>query len=369
MRDRQALAVAGRAGTAPGRSRRRRARRIAALQSWRSHQTRSPAWTRTDAAPLEPSIAVDEEEPVDGLDRRLPAETPLTDCTKPPPKRVATLALRCSSRMTVSSPSVCGVAPSAPRRACRSPSVTVRRDARGDSPAPRPQPAAAVASAARSARRWRSSRRRTRPGCGFARAGRRRCPRRRSLEVEHVAAAAERLGQQVGPVGLGADREPRAAPRAAALHVRRTAARAAERRAAARRRCGQAQLHVLQARRVGSLVPCELARAVALAEVLVLGDRLDEAVRRLLVGVPQRPSSPLWTHGGRRRRRCCVVAAGRRRRRRARRPRSVALRMLPSCVARSPVARVQRDRSDAVGVRWSRRRQRRPAPAGDRRAA
>src|SRR3954452_3443328 len=70
--------------------------------------------------------------------------------TKPPPKRVVTLALRCSRRMTVSEPDTFGVASSCCLREPKS-CVTVRRVCDGALPAPAPQPAGSAASAPRSA--------------------------------------------------------------------------------------------------------------------------------------------------------------------------------------------------------------------------
>src|SRR3954453_11828644 len=70
--------------------------------------------------------------------------------TKPPPKRVVTLALRCSRRMTVSEPDTFGVASSCCLREPKS-CVTVRRVCDGALPAPAPQPASSAASAPRSA--------------------------------------------------------------------------------------------------------------------------------------------------------------------------------------------------------------------------
>src|SRR3954462_8318513 len=71
-------------------------------------------------------------------------------CTKPPPKRVVTFALRWSRRMTVSEPETFGASRS---RCAREPKscVTVRRVTPGALPAPAPQPASGAASAPRSA--------------------------------------------------------------------------------------------------------------------------------------------------------------------------------------------------------------------------
>src|SRR4051812_5556384 len=73
-------------------------------------------------------------------------------CTKPPPKRVVTLALRSSRRMTVSWPETFGAVNARPAREPKS-CVTVSRVSAGALPAPAPHPASGAASAPRSATR------------------------------------------------------------------------------------------------------------------------------------------------------------------------------------------------------------------------
>src|SRR3954469_5862293 len=134
-------------------------------------------------------------------------------CTKPPPKRVVTLALRWSRRMTVSEPDTLGASS---RRSVRAPKscVTVSRVPAGFWPAPGPQPAAAAASTTRSAHDT-ARRRRPRvladvehtavaapPGGGVAVEG-----LVDGLDIEHVVPAAEPIGQQVLDRGAVADRE------------------------------------------------------------------------------------------------------------------------------------------------------------------
>src|SRR3954471_21796197 len=71
-------------------------------------------------------------------------------CTNPPPKRVVTLALRSSRRMTVSWPETFGAVNTRPAREPKS-CVTVSRVPAGALPAPAPHPASGAASAPRSA--------------------------------------------------------------------------------------------------------------------------------------------------------------------------------------------------------------------------
>src|SRR5215211_4393492 len=142
-------------------------------------------------------------------------------CTNPPPKRVVTFALRCSSRMTVSEPETSGASR---RRSARTPKswVTVSRVPAGFSPAPAPQPADSAASAPRSAS---SAAGRRRPGLAnvedtavataLAHAVAVERPVDRH-DVEHVMAARQLLREQVVDRAAVADREeePAAALRA-----------------------------------------------------------------------------------------------------------------------------------------------------------
>src|SRR3954466_6412888 len=98
-------------------------------------------------------------------------------CTKPPPKRVVTLALRSSRRMTVSWPETFGAVNTRPAREPKS-CVTVSRVPAGALPAPAPHPASAAASAPRSAT------------SAAGRIDRVRSVRRVLANVEHTAVAA-----------------------------------------------------------------------------------------------------------------------------------------------------------------------------------
>src|SRR5919202_2450921 len=171
--------------------------------------------------------------------------------TKPPPKRVVTFALRCSSRITVSWPDTLGAAKTRWAREPKS-CVTVSCVPAGALPAPAPHPASGAASAPRSA---------------ASAAG--RIDRRRSvlvvlanvedtavaaplphgvaveglvdrLDVEHVVAAAEALRQQEREVGAVAHREEEPA---AALRADEPVAAPAEREAAVADPPGEPQLH------------------------------------------------------------------------------------------------------------------------------
>src|SRR4051794_6532804 len=161
-------------------------------------------------------------------------------CTKPPPKRVVTLALRSSRRMTVSWPETFGAVNTRPAREPKS-CVTVSRVPAGALPAPAPHPASGAASAPRSARsaagridRFRTLRRvlanveHTAVAAplpdGVAVEG-----LVDRLDVEHVMAAAEALRQQEREVAARRDREEEPA---AALRADEPVAPAAEREAA-----------------------------------------------------------------------------------------------------------------------------------------
>src|SRR4051794_17904367 len=140
-------------------------------------------------------------------------------CTKPPPKRVVTFALRWSMRMTVSEPDTLGASSS---RCAREPKscVTVSCVFDGALPAPAPQPAGSATNAPRSAS---SAARRTALAnvedtavatpLAHGVAVERLVDR---LGIEDVVPARQPLGQQVGEVGAVADgeEEPPAAVRA-----------------------------------------------------------------------------------------------------------------------------------------------------------
>ena len=138
---------------------------------------------------------------------------PSIDCTKPPPKRVVTFALRCSSRITVSDAADLGRRRRARAAASPKPSVTVSARRVGSPPAPTPQPPAPQRAARTQERRPRAvlARRRNttrlRPRCE------RRCralpARSVDLDVEHVAAAcqARRAAGRTTPA-RSPDREP-----------------------------------------------------------------------------------------------------------------------------------------------------------------
>ncbi len=123
-------------------------------QSWKSHQTRSPSWTRTSVAPVAALDAVDVEEPVVRIAACWPPATPLIERTNLPPKLVVTCALRANSRITVSAPWIFGSGASTSTWAPKS-RVTSSDVPPGVSPAPTPQPAATSAATASSGMRAR----------------------------------------------------------------------------------------------------------------------------------------------------------------------------------------------------------------------
>src|SRR4051812_35912471 len=137
-------------------------------------------------------------------------------CTKRPPKRVATFALRWSRRITVSEPLTFGAARSCWLREPKS-RVTVSRVCDGALPAPAPQPASSAASAPRRAGSAASRRALADvEDTAVAAPDADGVPVERVVDcrnVEHVVPARELLRQQVGEVRLAADgeEEPRAA--------------------------------------------------------------------------------------------------------------------------------------------------------------
>src|SRR3954452_24767719 len=177
-------------------------------------------------------------------------------CTNPPPKRVVTLALRSSRRMTVSWPETFGAVNTRPAREPKS-CVTVSRVPAGARPAPAPHPARRAARAPRSAT------------SAAGRIDRFRRLRRVLANVEHTAVAAplpdgvavegavdgDRIEHVVGARGGPREQEAEARPiaggeeeAAAAPHADEALARAAEREAAVADTAGEAQLHAPHAR-------------------------------------------------------------------------------------------------------------------------
>src|SRR5215213_7122358 len=77
-----------------------------------------------------------------------PPDTPSIDCTNWPPKRVATFALRCSTRMTVSAPDTFAPGSSSRDVVPKSRVTVSATGASGVDPAPAPQPATATAQSA-----------------------------------------------------------------------------------------------------------------------------------------------------------------------------------------------------------------------------
>src|SRR6476659_2581699 len=135
--------------------------------------------------------------------------------TKPPPNRVVTLALRWSSRITVSEPDTFGASTS---RWARDPKscVTVSRVPPGAFPGPAPQPASSAASAPRSASSAAGRGRLANvedtsvaAPISHAVAVERLVDRR---HVEDVVAARQARREQVGEVGAVADREEEPGP-------------------------------------------------------------------------------------------------------------------------------------------------------------
>src|SRR3954467_6908821 len=187
-------------------------------------------------------------------------------CTKPPPKRVVTLGLRSSRRMTVSWPDTFGAVNIRPAREPKS-CVTVSRVPAGAPPAPAPPPASLPAPAPHPASGTASAPRSARSAAG--RIDRFRKLRRVLANVEHTAVAAplphgvavegavdgDRIEHVVAAREALRQQEAEARPiaggeeeAAAAPHADEALARAAEREAALPDAPRQAQLHAAHAR-------------------------------------------------------------------------------------------------------------------------
>src|SRR5437764_6758221 len=149
--------------------------------------------------------------------------------------------------MTVSSPCVFAASFSTTTFLPK-PSVTVSETPDDDVPAPSPQPATVVASAARASSLLANEEHD--PVAGPVELRIDVAGAVDGAQVEHIAAVAERLGQQVGPVGLRPDREPRPVP-GPACRPHEAQLRAAEPRAASAVVARQAQLDVLEPRGIG----------------------------------------------------------------------------------------------------------------------
>src|SRR3954451_15527844 len=169
-------------------------------------------------------------------------------CTKPPPKRVVTFALRWSRRMTVSEPETFGASRSCCAREPKS-CVTVSRVSAGARPAPAPHPASGAASAPRSAssaagRGALANVEDTAVAAPVPDAVAVERPVDR-IHVEDVGPARQALGQQVRevlPIAHGEEEPP------AALRADEPLALAAEREAALAEAARQAELHGPHAR-------------------------------------------------------------------------------------------------------------------------
>src|SRR3954470_24553005 len=202
-----------------------------------------------------------------GRPPREPPLTPSIDCTKSPPKRVATLALRCSTRMTVSSPATFARGRSTSARAPKSRVTVSPTPPSGAAPGPTPQPPATAAAAATSSA--------ANPVLAdieddAVAAAAARVVAVEGLvdrvDVEHVVPARKRARQQVGRVLAVADGEPEPVGGTAAARAAQALELAAEVRAAAAVVAGEAQLDRQQAGRVGRDVQAQRARPLAAGE-------------------------------------------------------------------------------------------------------